>query len=42
VEVRRASDVSVYDVLRWPRILATPGAMDVLERRLRQAAGRAE
>ncbi len=40
VEVRTAADVSTYDVLRWPRLIATRGAMEALEGRLRMAAGR--
>ncbi len=40
VAVRPADSVSVYDVLRWPRIIATREGLQGLERRLRAAAGR--
>lgn len=42
VEVRTADSVSTYEVLRWPRLIATAQGLEGLERRLRRAAGRAE
>ena len=38
-EVAVARDLSVYQVVRYPRIVVTRGAMDVVKQRLTQGAG---
>ncbi len=42
VQVCVAKDVHTYEILRWPQLIATRGAMGALEQRLRGPAGRAQ
>ncbi|MCK5528240.1 MAG: 50S ribosomal protein L4, partial [Kiritimatiellae bacterium] len=42
VQVRRASDLSVYELLRYPQIVVTKAGLEVIKQRLADGDGGAE